>query len=129
MEIAHLFGRILFGAYFIYNGLNHLFFGTEALAGYAAARGVAAPRVMVYVSGVLLLLGGLSLLLGAWPNWGIVLLLVFLIPVSFAMHPFWAETGEARANDLINFTKNMALVGALLMFYAIPRPWPFSVGG
>lgn len=129
MEIAHLIGRILFGGYFFYNGLNHVLFGTDVLAGYAASKGVEAPRVMVYLSGVLLLLGGLSLLIGFLPNWGIVLLLVFLIPVSFTIHDFWAETGEARANDMINFTKNMALVGALLMFYAIPQPWPYSVGG
>lgn len=129
MEIAHLIGRIIVGGYFIYNAINHLLLGTERLAGYAASKGVEAPRVMVYLSGVLLLLGGLSILLGLLPNWGILLLLVFLIPVSFTMHDFWTETGEARALDLVNFTKNMALVGALLMLYAIPQPWPYSVGG
>ncbi|MFW6078301.1 MAG: DoxX family membrane protein [Gemmatimonadota bacterium] len=129
MEFAHLLGRILFGGYFVYNGLNHLVFGTEMLTGYASSKGVESPRTMVYLSGVLLLLGGLSLLLGVWPNWGILLLLVFLITVSFAMHAFWKEAQEARAADMINFTKNMALVGALLMFYAIPRPWPLSIEG
>lgn len=129
MEFAHLIGRILFGGYFVFNAVNHLFTGTEMLTGYAESKGVAAPRAMVYASGVLLLLGGLSILLGVLPGWGVVLLLVFLIPVSFRMHAFWEEEGEAAQSDLINFTKNMALVGALLMFLAIPQPWPLSMGG
>lgn len=128
MEVAHLIGRIIFGGYFIYNAMNHLFLGREFMAGYAQAKGVSAPTGMVVFSGLLLLAGGLSMLLGVFPSWGIVILLVFLIPVSFRMHNFWSEEGEARMNDMINFMKNMALAAALLMFYAIPQPWPYSLG-
>ena len=32
-----------------------------------------------------------------------------------------------RQNDLLNFTKNFALLGSSLMFLAVPRPWPYSV--
>ena len=39
----------------------------------------------------------------------------------------WSETGAARMNDTINFLKNVALLGAALMFAAIPRPWAASV--
>ena len=42
--------------------------------------------------------------------------------------PFWTvQDAQTRAVDLINFTKNMALLGALLMFLAIPSPWPASL--
>lgn len=127
MEALHLLGRIVFGGYFIYNGLNHLFVSADMLTGYAQMKAVPAPRAMVYLSGVLLLLGGLSILLGVQPYWGVLFLLAFLLPVSFKMHAFWAEEGEARASDAINFGKNMALAGAALMFLAIPTPWPLSV--
>jgi hypothetical protein len=43
------------------------------------------------------------------------------------MHAFWKTEGAARATDIINFTKNFGLLGAVLMLAAVPEPWPFSV--
>ncbi|MBI4409470.1 MAG: DoxX family protein [Gemmatimonadetes bacterium] len=129
MEILQLIGRVIFGGFFLYNALNHLFMGTDALTGYAQYKGVPAPRLMVYLSGLLMLLGGPSIMLGFEPRWGIALLLLFLFPVSFKMHAFWKEQGDVRLNDMINFQKNMALAGAALVLLAIPEPWPLSLGG
>jgi len=97
------------------------------LAEYASVKGVPLPEVAVPLSGLLILFGGISLLLGWKPELGIGAIIVFLLGVSFPMHDFWAETGAQRAADFINFTKNMALIGASLMFTAVPRPWAYSV--
>jgi hypothetical protein len=49
--------------------------------------------------------------------------------VSFQMHNFWkVADAQTKQIDMINFTKNMALVGALLMFLLLPHPWPMSLG-
>ena len=93
----------------------------------AASKGVPAPGVAVAVAGLLILFGGISIVLGWQPELGITAIVVFLVAVSFPMHNFWAETGAARMNDFINFTKNAALVGASLMFAAVPRPWVLSL--
>ena len=78
---------------------------------------------------MILLLGGLSMLLGVYPVIGIVLLIIFLLGVSFQMHTFWkVDDAQMKQIDMINFTKNMALVGALLMFSLLPHPWPMSLG-
>lgn len=127
MELVHLLGRIILGGYFLYNAANH-FLNLAMMSGYAQSKGVPAPTLAVLGSGFLLLLGGLSLLLGYRPVWGIAFLILFLVPVSFMMHAFWQEGPETRMNEMINFTKNMALVGALLIFVVIPRPWPLSLG-
>jgi putative oxidoreductase len=80
-------------------------------------------------TGLILLLGGLSMLLGVYPVVGIILLIVFLLGVSFQMHAYWKmDDAQMKQIDMINFTKNMALVGALLMFLLLPRPWPMSLG-
>jgi putative oxidoreductase len=80
-------------------------------------------------TGVILLLGGLSMLLGIYPVVGIILLIVFLLGVSFQMHAYWKmDDGQMKQIDMINFTKNMALVGALLMFLLLPHSWPMSLG-
>jgi len=45
------------------------------------------------------------------------------------MHAYWkVADAQAKQIDMINFTKNMALVGAFLMFLLLPRPWPMSLG-
>lgn len=127
MNILFLIGRIIFGGYFIFSGLNH-FKNLRMLSSYAQSKGTPAPSAAVIVSGIMILLGGLSILLGVYPVVGIALIIAFLIPVSFIMHNFWAVSDQQmKMIDMINFTKNLALVGATLMFLAIPRPWPLSL--
>jgi putative oxidoreductase len=76
-----------------------------------------------------LLVGGLSMLLGVYGPIGIVMLIVFLVGVSVQMHSFWkVDDAQLKQIDIINFTKNMALIGALLMFLLLPRPWPMGLG-
>ncbi|HKZ70046.1 MAG TPA: DoxX family protein [Anaerolineales bacterium] len=130
MDIVLLVGRILVGGYYLYNASNHLFLGTAGLTGYAASKNVPMPKPAVYVAGVLLLIGGLSFLLGYQPIIGTTALVLFFLPVSFKMHDFWAvQDPMAKIGEMVNFTKNMALMGSSLMFLAIPQPWPFSLGG
>ncbi|MGH9195245.1 MAG: DoxX family protein, partial [Acidimicrobiia bacterium] len=128
MASLFLIGRILFGGYFLYNGVNH-FINHGMLAQYAASKGVPAPDLAVTFSGLLLLVGGASILLGVWPRIGAFLIIVFLLGVTPMMHNFWAVSDPtARMSDMINFTKNMALLGAALSLMIIPEPWPLSLG-
>ncbi|MCX6716089.1 MAG: DoxX family membrane protein [Candidatus Taylorbacteria bacterium] len=127
MTTAFLIGRIVFALYWLVAAYDHLF-KSDSLVGYTASKGVKSAKFAVIGTGVLLLLGGLSILLGLYVKIGIVLLVIFLIGVSFKMHAFWKETEPmARMGDRINFTKNMALAGALLMLLAIPLPWALSI--
>ena len=86
----------------------------------------AAPAIaaaFLVVNGLLLLFGGLSILLGWRPVFGVAALVFFLVMVTPVMHNFWDETGMARMNDMANFLKNVALAGGSLMLVAVPRPW------
>lgn len=91
------------------------------MTGYAKTKGAPSPRIAVPLSGLLLILGGLSILLGIHPTVGAVLLLIFLLPVTFIMHNFWKPQDQnTKSIEAVNFLKNLALVGALLMFLALP---------
>jgi uncharacterized membrane protein YphA (DoxX/SURF4 family) len=125
-KAALLIGRAIFGGYFVYNGINH-FRNGPMLAEYARSKGVPAPELAVAASGAMILAGGLSLLSGAEPKLGAALISTFLLGVSPSMHAFWKEDGEQQMNDMINFMKNMALVGATLLAAAQPEPWPWHV--
>ena len=127
MNALLLIGRIIFGGFFIYSGVNH-FTGFEMMTQYAKMKGVPFPAFAQGVTGLLLLLGGLSILFGIYPYIGIVMLVAFLLPVSFMMHNFWTLADpQLRMADKVNFMKNMALLGAILMFLAIPLPWALSL--
>jgi uncharacterized membrane protein YphA (DoxX/SURF4 family) len=119
MVALFFIGRIIFGGYFIYNAYNH-FKNAGHLAGYAGMKGVPAPKAGVITSGVLFLLGGLSIVLGTHMVLGMWFLIIALIPITFMMHGFWKEKETmARMNERIGFLKNLALIGALLIMISM----------
>jgi putative oxidoreductase len=127
-NIAFLIGRILIGLFFLMAGFNH-FARLNMMAAYAKMKGVPAPAVAVAGGGVLLVLGGASMLLGFHPTIGVILLVIFLLPTTFMMHNFWAiQDPQAKLTELIMFQKNFAILGLLLMTLLIERPWPISLG-
>jgi uncharacterized membrane protein YphA (DoxX/SURF4 family) len=127
MAQAFLVGRILVGCYYLQSAFHH-FTNVGHLSRAAAAHGVPAPELAIIGSGVLLLVAGLSFLLGLFPRLGVAAVVLFLVPVTLIMHAFWADHDPVQQqNNLINFTKNIGLLGSSLMFLAVPRPWPYSV--
>jgi len=127
MEILFVIGRILYGGFFIMNGLNH-FRQYGMLKGYAASKGVPAPGSAVMVTGLLILFGGLGVVLGIYIQWAVLALALFLIPVSLKMHNFWSVSDPMmRMAEAVNFSKNTALLGASLILLLIPEPWPYGV--
>ena len=129
MEIAFLIGRMILGSYYLFNASNH-FMQLEMMTGYTKSKGVPAPKLAVIVTGLLLLLGGVSILTGFQPTIGVILLVIFFLPVTFTMHNFWAEQDQrSKMMQRTQFVKNMGLMSSALMFLAIPQPWALSLGG
>lgn len=127
MKIPFLLGRLMFGGFFLYNGINHLV-QRKSLAQYAGAKKVPKPTLAVVGSGLALIVGGTSILLGVRPKLGALSVIGFLGGVSPVMHDFWRANDEGqRMNDMINFSKNMAMLGAAIALLAIEEPWPASV--
>lgn len=127
MKAAFLIGRIMFGGFFLYSGINHLR-KHSSMAQYAEAKNVPAPDFAVQATGVGLVIGGTSILLGVKPKLGAMALIGFLGGVSPIMHDFWRqEDPNQRMNDMINFSKNMALLGGAIALMGVEEPWPVSV--
>lgn len=123
-----LVGRVLFGGLIAFQGVNH-FLNVDQLTGYADAKGVPAPRVGVVASGVMLILGGLSILAGAYATIGAGMVAVFLLVTSPAIHDFWAASEEQAQSEMTDFIKNGELLGAALTFLAISgTEWQYAVG-
>ncbi len=119
MMVLFIIGRVLLGGYFVYNAFLH-FKQLAGYTGYAQSKGVPYPKAAVITTGVMLAIGGLSIISGFFIVLGMWLLVLFLIPTTFMMHKFWTMTDpQARGMEQIGFMKNMAIVGALLSFSAV----------
>ena len=118
-------GRILFGLIFVLSSLGHF---SPGIIAYAADHGVPMARLLVPLSGVMALLGGLSVMFGFMARIGAALLIVFLVPVILTMHRFWgvADPNEAMVQQIM-FMKNLSMLGgALLLAYFGAGPLSFD---
>jgi putative oxidoreductase len=127
MRAPFLLGRLLFGGFFIFGGINH-FKQARHLAEYAGSKRVPKPDIAVELTGGLLIAGGASILLGIKPKLGTAAVVGFLAAVSPVMHDFWKqEQPERRMNDMVNFSKNVALLGGAMALMGVEEPWPVSL--
>lgn len=105
---------VLLGVFFLLNGVNH-FWNSHIIQEYAHRRGLLAPKLMVYLSGALLVLGGLCLITGFLLLEGIIALCAFLVIASFTIHKFWAEHDRERMMlEFMHFVKNWAILFELV---------------
>jgi putative oxidoreductase len=127
MKAPFLIGRLIFGGFFLYNGINH-FRQRKMMAQYAGAKKIPKPDAAVIATGVALTVGGASVLLGIKPKLGTLAIIGFLGGVSPLIHNFWKDEdpGE-RMHNMVDFTKNMALLGSALALMGVEEPWPASV--
>ncbi len=113
MNYILLLGRILFSSIFIIASLGH--FSASAVE-MAAEQGMPLPFLFVPLFGLIVLVGGLSVLVGYKARWGACLLVLFLLVSTVLTYPFWnQEDGMMAAIQQIMFFKNVALLGAALM--------------
>jgi putative oxidoreductase len=127
MKAVFLLGRLVFGGFFLYNGINH-FKQRQAMAQYTQAKGVPKPDLAVMASGAAMAFGGASIILGMQPKLGAAAVAAFLASASPVMHNFWKADEAGKQGELIHFSKNMALLGAALILLAVEEPWPASLG-
>lgn len=119
MDFLWLIGRILFGLIFVGSGIGH-FAEADSSAEHAAAKGVPQPKNMVLLSGVTFGLGGLSIILGLFPDVGALMLIATLIPATFFFHKFWEETDPiVKQVEMSQFMKNVSLIGGCLILFSL----------
>lgn len=72
------------------------------------------PLVLI-VATLCELIGGLLVLLGIHEKWGASLLILFLIPATVLLHPFWFAEADARELQTAMFLKNLAMIGGFIL--------------
>lgn len=127
-DVAFVVGRLVFGGYWIYNGLNH-FINLRMMSDFARQRGVPFPaELSVMVTGLMMLIGGLTIVLGIYTWVGMTLIIVFLLSAMIFIHKFWEiQDPMSRMMEMILFARNAAYIGALLTLYTLGNMWPYNI--
>jgi putative oxidoreductase len=88
------------------------------VAKYMESAGVPAPEFMLVGGIAFLIAGSLSVILGYRARIGAGLLLTFLVLASYYFHAFWTLEGQAQQEQMIQFMKNLSIMGAMLFIIA-----------
>ena len=109
---GYVAARIMLAAIFLLTGYDKLVDHEDA-AGDIAEIGLPFPAFLAVAAGLVELICGALLALGRQTKWAAVGLLMFLVPVTVLMeNPLSAA---ADFGTVIDFLKNLAIVGGLLM--------------
>jgi putative oxidoreductase len=113
MRILFPVARVLFAVIFIAAAPRH--FTHEGIQ-HATDLGVPLASLLVPVSGIMAIIGGLSIALGWNARWGAWILAAFLIPVTAMMHAFWRLADPTAFHiQQAMFMKNLSMLGAALL--------------
>jgi len=96
------------------------------MVAYSAAKGLPMASVSIACAAVLELACGLAILIGFQTRIAAWLLFLYLLPVTFIFHNFWAMQGAEQQQNMIDFLKNVSIMGGLVIL-ATYGPGPYSV--
>ncbi|HEY9789958.1 MAG TPA: DoxX family protein [Candidatus Obscuribacterales bacterium] len=125
-NIYALIGRILMSIIFIVSGCAKIMEWNGTLQ-MMAAKGIPAAPVVLAIATVIELAGGIAILFGIYSRMSALIMLLYLIPVTLTMHDFWAVIPAQMNIQLVNFLKNLAIMGGLAMLAGY-GPGRYSVG-
>lgn len=111
-------GRIMIVAIFLLSAVGNKIPNFNSVANYMASEGVPLPRFMLAGAIVFLIAGSLSVIAGFKTKFGASLLLIFLVLATYFFHDFWSFEGDARQQQMIQFLKNVSLMGTMLFLVA-----------
>jgi putative oxidoreductase len=132
------FGRILFAVLFIYTGATKLF-SIQAAADAIAAKvaipaalapytaqletltGMPTPQMLAIAVGAFEVIAGLMIAINFAVRFFSILLIFFVIAVTFYFHDFWNQAPPDNAKTLVDALKNLSLIGALFMLAGYGR--------
>jgi putative oxidoreductase len=106
--------RILLAALFLWSGLGKIT-GWSNAEGYMTAMHMPMVPVFLALALVLELAGGLAVLVGFKTRIFALFLALYLVPTTLIFHRFWSATPDMALMQTINFMKNAAIMGGLLM--------------
>lgn len=114
LNVGILVSRICLCSLYLWAGWSKIWDWKVTVA-YMQSKKIPYISVLLPLSIFCQLFGGMSVLLGWYARWGSLLLILFTIPATLAMHSFWKEIGPMRLVEKTFFMKDIAILGGLLL--------------
>lgn len=112
-----LVGRLLIAAIFLLSGIAKLT-DTPGTAAHMAQMGIPYPETLALVAGAAEVLGAIAIATGFLTRIASLGLILFMIPTTLIFHAFWNAEGQERLPQIVNFMKNLAIIGGLAVLMA-----------
>lgn len=116
--IADLLGRIFLSTIFFYEVIDTIFF-------YGQAKQVMTNYGVTWMQDTLLItvlvmlgIGAFLVVIGYFARVGSFLLLLVWIPFTVIVYSFWNDPPDLQRVNLLYFTRNLAIIGGLLLLLA-----------
>jgi len=122
-----LLGRLAIAVIFLGSGPLKLM-NIPGFAALLATMGLPMPFALAVLAGVVESLGSLAIALGFKTRYAALLMILFVVIATLLRHNYWMLEGAARAAQHIQFMKNLAIAGGLLLLYA-HGPGRISIDG
>lgn len=118
LRFAAPIGRLLFALIFVLSAAGK-FADWQGTVQMMTDKGLPSVEILLSIAVALEVIGGVSVIIGLYARLGAFALLAFLIPVSVIMHNFWTLEGADRMNQMINFMKNVSMMGGAILIMAL----------
>ena len=116
-DVMALVGRLMVAYLFIPAGIGKLM-GLAGTVGYITSAGLPLPQVGAVIAIIVELGLGIALLLGFKTRIVAIAMAVFTVAAALFFHKFWAVPDAMKMMQTINFNKNIAIAGGLLVIAA-----------
>jgi putative oxidoreductase len=115
-----LVGRVLFALYFgAVASVAHIR-QRQNFEGYAKAMGFPLVPLAGWPAGIWLLVGGLSVALGVWPDVGVLMIALFVVVAAFFFHAYWRlEDAQQKMSQSFLFWRNVIALGACVALFGL----------
>jgi len=125
LPTAALIGRLLIAAIFLVSGIAKLT-DTPGTVAHMAEMGIPYPNTLALIAGTAEVLGAIAIATGFLARVASAGLILYMIPTTLIFHAFWNYTGEEHMTQMVNFMKNLAIIGGLAVLMA-QGPGRFSI--
>jgi len=116
-DALFLLARVLLSLLFILFGWQKLV-GFSGTVGYMTSVGAPAPTVFAIVAVAMEFVVGIAIIFGFCTRLLALLLALYTLGAAFIGHHYWTMTGMEQYANMINFYKNLSIIGGLLLLAA-----------
>ena len=111
-----LVARVLLVSLFLIFGWSKLT-GYSGTVGYMQSVGAPMPALAAVVAVIVEFFCAIALILGIFARPIALVLAIYTLGTAFIGHHFWNLTGSAHYENMINFYKNISIIGGFLLLY------------